>query len=99
MRRCSRAAPVSGIDLAIRACVSTAERLWVAISQFSVLVIRNQHLLDEQLRDFATQFGPVDVGRMAVRGVDCRYRSNESQPRELRRATTLEYKSSIEELS
>ena len=41
--------------------------LWSAIDRFAVLVLRDQHLTDAQLRDFAARFGPLEIGRSALR--------------------------------
>lgn len=38
-----------------------------AIDAYPVLVFRDQHLTDMQLRDFAARFGPLEIGRSAAR--------------------------------
>jgi alpha-ketoglutarate-dependent 2,4-dichlorophenoxyacetate dioxygenase len=38
-----------------------------AIDAYPVLVFRDQHLTDAQLRDFAARFGPLEIGRSAAR--------------------------------
>jgi alpha-ketoglutarate-dependent 2,4-dichlorophenoxyacetate dioxygenase len=38
-----------------------------AIDEYPVLVFRDQHLTDLQLRDFAARFGPLEIGRSAAR--------------------------------
>ncbi|HET6309329.1 MAG TPA: TauD/TfdA family dioxygenase [Rhodopila sp.] len=38
-----------------------------AIEAYPVLVFRDQHLTDAQLRDFAARFGPLEIGRSAAR--------------------------------
>jgi len=38
-----------------------------AIDAYPVLVFRDQHLTDGQLRDFAARFGPLEIGRAAAR--------------------------------
>jgi alpha-ketoglutarate-dependent 2,4-dichlorophenoxyacetate dioxygenase len=38
-----------------------------AIDAWPVLVFRDQHLTDTQLRDFAARFGPLEIGRSAAR--------------------------------
>lgn len=62
------AAEVRGIDLARGVDAHSIEQLWRAIDEHAVLVFRDQHLDDAQLRDFAAQFGPLEIGRIAARG-------------------------------
>ncbi len=38
-----------------------------AIDSYPVLIFRDQHLTDAQLRDFAIRFGPLEIGRSAAR--------------------------------
>jgi alpha-ketoglutarate-dependent 2,4-dichlorophenoxyacetate dioxygenase len=38
-----------------------------AVNTYPVLVFRDQHLTDDQLRDFAAHFGPLEIGRSAAR--------------------------------
>jgi alpha-ketoglutarate-dependent 2,4-dichlorophenoxyacetate dioxygenase len=38
-----------------------------AVNTYPVLVFRDQHLTDNQLRDFAAHFGPLEIGRSAAR--------------------------------
>jgi alpha-ketoglutarate-dependent 2,4-dichlorophenoxyacetate dioxygenase len=61
------AAEIAGLDLAHPIDDSTVTVLWSAIDQFAVLVLRDQHLTDAQLRDFAARFGPLEIGRSALR--------------------------------
>jgi alpha-ketoglutarate-dependent 2,4-dichlorophenoxyacetate dioxygenase len=43
------------------------EAIEAAVDAYAVLVFRDQHLTDLQLRDFATRFGPLEIGRSAAR--------------------------------
>ncbi len=61
------AAEIAGLDLAHPIDDSTVTVLWSAIDRFAVLVLRDQHLTDAQLRDFAARFGPLEIGRSALR--------------------------------
>ena len=40
--------------------------IWRAIDEHAVVVFRDQHLDDTQLRDFAGLFGPLEIGRAAA---------------------------------
>jgi alpha-ketoglutarate-dependent 2,4-dichlorophenoxyacetate dioxygenase len=60
------AAEVSGIDLAAALPAAAIAAIWRAIDRYAVLVFRNQRLDDTQLRDFAAQFGPLEIGRAAA---------------------------------
>lgn len=62
------AADVSGIDLAQAIDPADIRALSTAIDRYPVLVFRNQRLSDEQLRDFAALFGPLEIGRGALQG-------------------------------
>jgi alpha-ketoglutarate-dependent 2,4-dichlorophenoxyacetate dioxygenase len=42
-------------------------QIQAAIDAYPVLVFRDQHLTDAQLRDFAARFGPLEIGRSAAR--------------------------------
>lgn len=61
-------ADVSGIDLAHAIDPADIRALSTAIDRYPVLVFRNQRLSDEQLRDFAALFGPLEIGRGALQG-------------------------------
>ena len=61
------AAEVSGIDLSQPADDATVQALSQAIDRYAVLVFHDQRLTDEQLRDFAASFGPLEIGRAAAR--------------------------------
>jgi alpha-ketoglutarate-dependent 2,4-dichlorophenoxyacetate dioxygenase len=41
--------------------------LWTAIDTHAVLVFRDQSLTDANLHDFAARFGPLEIGRSAMR--------------------------------
>ena len=43
------------------------EAIQAAVDTYGVLVFRDQHLTDLQLRDFAARFGPLEIGRSAAR--------------------------------
>ncbi|MBM3343302.1 MAG: TauD/TfdA family dioxygenase [Betaproteobacteria bacterium] len=64
----SFAAAVDGIDLSRPIDADSVRTLWDAINQYAVLVFHDQRLTDTQLRDFAAQFGPLEIGRGALQG-------------------------------
>jgi alpha-ketoglutarate-dependent 2,4-dichlorophenoxyacetate dioxygenase len=61
------AAQLSGIDLNGKLGNSEIAAIWDAIDTYSVVVFRDRSLTDEQLRDFAARFGPLEIGRSALR--------------------------------
>ncbi|MBO0737147.1 MAG: TauD/TfdA family dioxygenase [Alphaproteobacteria bacterium] len=61
-------AEVSGVDLGRPADAATIGSLWELINRYAVLVFRGQRLSDEQLRDFAGNFGRLEIGRSAAEG-------------------------------
>lgn len=67
-RQANFAAEISGLDLSTPPDAQMLAQLWSAIDRHAVLVFRDQHLEDAQLRDFAICFGPLEIGRMAARG-------------------------------
>lgn len=62
------AAEIAGIDPARKIDAADLHSLSTAIDRYPVLVFRNQRLSDEQLRDFAALFGPLEIGRGALQG-------------------------------
>lgn len=61
------AAEVADVNVARPADHGLVEDVWTALRDWPVLVFRNQHLSDAQLRDFAACFGPLEIGRSAAR--------------------------------
>jgi alpha-ketoglutarate-dependent 2,4-dichlorophenoxyacetate dioxygenase len=61
-------AEVGRIDLSKSVDRSTVDAIWEAIDRYAVLVFRDQRLDDTQLRDFAANFGALEIGRAAARG-------------------------------
>jgi alpha-ketoglutarate-dependent 2,4-dichlorophenoxyacetate dioxygenase len=61
------AAEILGIDLSRDIGNAGIDAIWRAIDTFSVVVFRDQALSDGQLRDFAARFGPLEIGRGALR--------------------------------
>lgn len=61
-------AEIGGIDLAKPTNTALVEEIWRAIDTYAVLVFHDQDLTDQQLKDFAAQFGPLEIGRSAARG-------------------------------
>src|SRR5262249_18325703 len=59
---------VSGIDLAQPLDLAVVRTLWEAIDLHAVLVFHEQSLSDAQLRDFARNFGSLEIGRSAAEG-------------------------------
>jgi alpha-ketoglutarate-dependent 2,4-dichlorophenoxyacetate dioxygenase len=60
-------AELSGIDLARPVDDAAINAIWSAIDRYAVVILREQHLTDAQLRDFAARFGPLEIGRAAAR--------------------------------
>jgi alpha-ketoglutarate-dependent 2,4-dichlorophenoxyacetate dioxygenase len=61
-------AEVRGVDAGRVPDAASLAALWQAIDRHAVLVLRDQDITDEQLRDFAAAFGPLEIGRSAARG-------------------------------
>jgi len=61
------AAGIAGIDLARPMGKADIAAIWAAIDRYSVLVFHDQRLSDQQLHDFAAQFGELEIGRSAAR--------------------------------
>jgi alpha-ketoglutarate-dependent 2,4-dichlorophenoxyacetate dioxygenase len=60
------AAEIGGIDLNRPLDEADVAAIWRASDEYSVLVFREQSLSDDQLRDFAAKFGPLEIGRGAL---------------------------------
>ena len=63
------AAEISGIELGKSADPTMVDRIWEAIDRYAVLVFHDQHLDDQGLRDFASNFGELEIGRAAAEAV------------------------------
>jgi alpha-ketoglutarate-dependent 2,4-dichlorophenoxyacetate dioxygenase len=61
------AAEAAFIDLSRGLEPEAIAAITAAIDAFPVLVFRDQRLTDVQLRDFAANFGPLEIGRSAAR--------------------------------
>jgi alpha-ketoglutarate-dependent 2,4-dichlorophenoxyacetate dioxygenase len=61
-------AEIAGINARRVPDAATLAALWKAIDRHAVVVLRDQDMSDEQLRDFAACFGPLEIGRAAARG-------------------------------
>jgi alpha-ketoglutarate-dependent 2,4-dichlorophenoxyacetate dioxygenase len=61
------AAEAGSIDLSRPQSANAIAEIQTALDAYPVLVFRDQHLTDAQLRDFAAQFGPLEIGRSAAR--------------------------------
>src|SRR5262249_42541407 len=59
---------VRGMDLAQPADAVAVRAIWEAIDRYAVLVFHDQRLDDQQLSDFARQFGELEIGRSAAQG-------------------------------
>ena len=59
---------VSGMDLSRPLEPAGVRVLWEAIDSYAVLVFHDQRLSDVQLRDFAGEFGKLEIGRSAAEG-------------------------------
>src|SRR5882724_11971883 len=60
-------AEIGGIDLGKPVDRMAVDTIREAIDRYAVLVFHDQHLDDTQLRDFATKFGALEIGRAAAR--------------------------------
>ena len=60
-------AEIGGIDLGKPVDRTAIEWISQAIDRYAVLVFHDQHLDDTQLRDFASNFGALEIGRAAAR--------------------------------
>ena len=60
-------AEVDGIDLSKPMSNASIDAIWNAIDRYAVLIFHDQSLTDAQLRDFAALFGPLEIGRSALR--------------------------------
>ena len=60
-------AEIGGIDLRGVTGDETIADIWRAIDEYSVVVFRDRSLTDAALRDFAARFGPLEIGRSAMR--------------------------------
>jgi alpha-ketoglutarate-dependent 2,4-dichlorophenoxyacetate dioxygenase len=60
-------AEVAGLDAGRPLGGDTVDELWDAIDRWAALVLRDQHVSDEQLRAFAARFGALEIGRSAAR--------------------------------
>ncbi|MBS0643098.1 MAG: TauD/TfdA family dioxygenase [Acetobacteraceae bacterium] len=61
------AAEAAWMDLSAPMPDDAIAAISAALDQYPVLVFRNQRLTDMQLRDFAGRFGPLEIGRSALR--------------------------------
>jgi alpha-ketoglutarate-dependent 2,4-dichlorophenoxyacetate dioxygenase len=61
-------AEIDGIDLGKSVDRPTVDAIWEAIDRYAVLVFHDLHLDDTQLRDFAGNFGALEIGWAAARG-------------------------------
>src|SRR6516165_9679107 len=59
-------AEIGGIDLGKSIDRLMVDAIWEAINRYTVLVFHYQRLDDTQLRDFAGNFGPLEIGRAAA---------------------------------
>ncbi|HEY4043068.1 MAG TPA: TauD/TfdA family dioxygenase [Rhodopila sp.] len=64
---CGFAAEAEFPDLPDRLDDDATGQIKAAIDTYPVLIFRDQHLTDEQLRNFAARFGPLEIGRSAAR--------------------------------
>jgi alpha-ketoglutarate-dependent 2,4-dichlorophenoxyacetate dioxygenase len=61
------AAEIQAMDLSQPLDEAAIGKIQAAIDTYPVLVFRDQRLSDTQLRDFAARFGPLEIGRSAMR--------------------------------
>ena len=62
-------AEILGIELSRSVDRSVVDKIWEAIDRYAVLVFHDQHLDDEGLRDFSSNFGELEIGRAAAEAV------------------------------
>jgi alpha-ketoglutarate-dependent 2,4-dichlorophenoxyacetate dioxygenase len=60
-------AEIGGLDLVEPVDRTAVGLIWQAIDRYAVLVFHDQHLDDTQLRNFASNFGALEIGRAAAR--------------------------------
>ena len=60
-------AEIGGLDASRPLDDEALAAMWRAIDEHAVLVLRDQHLTDRQLHDFAARFGELEIGRSALR--------------------------------
>jgi alpha-ketoglutarate-dependent 2,4-dichlorophenoxyacetate dioxygenase len=60
------AAEIGGIELSRFVDHAVVDTIWEAIDRYAVLVFHDQHLDDEGLRNFASNFGELEIGRAAA---------------------------------
>ena len=58
---------LTGLDLSRMLDAETLNLIQRTIDDYPVVIFRDQHLTDAQLRDFAARFGPLEIGRSAAR--------------------------------
>jgi len=63
------AAEIGGIELGRFVDHAVVDTIWEAIDRYAVLVFHDQHLDDEGLRNFAGNFGELEIGRAAAEAV------------------------------
>jgi alpha-ketoglutarate-dependent 2,4-dichlorophenoxyacetate dioxygenase len=61
-------AEISGIDVAAPLDAEARDALWRAIDTHCVVVLHDQRVTDAQLKEFAGNFGPLEIGRGALQG-------------------------------
>jgi Taurine catabolism dioxygenase TauD, TfdA family len=57
---------VRGVDLGQPVDAALIREIWAAIDRYAVLVFHDQRLSDAQLRNFAGNFGKLEIGRAAA---------------------------------
>jgi alpha-ketoglutarate-dependent 2,4-dichlorophenoxyacetate dioxygenase len=60
-------AAIGGIDLGEPVDRTAVGLIWQAIDRYAVLVFHDQHLDNTQLRNFASNFGALEIGRAVAR--------------------------------
>jgi alpha-ketoglutarate-dependent 2,4-dichlorophenoxyacetate dioxygenase len=60
-------AEIGGVDVGKPIDRKMVGAIWQAIDRYAVLVFHDQHLDDTQLRNFAANFGALEIGRAAAR--------------------------------
>ena len=63
------AAEIGGIELGRFVDHAVVDTIWEAIDRYAVLVFHDQHFDDEGLRNFAGNFGELEIGRAAAEAV------------------------------
>ena len=86
---------VSGVDLAQPLSAADHDAIAAAIDSYAVVVFHDQRLTDDQQIDFARHFGPIHSSAQKARHRARPF--DTTQVRDLRRVTTADVASTLEQ--